>query len=634
MADAPPQLSKFSFIVSRTVTSNGTPVVFDVQDANPNTGAPIIGFPQKSSGIENQLWELQPAPSGSQGSFLVSQLNGNVVDILNGADSVGATLDSFPMKSSGASNQLWTLDGDGFITSQLDTSMVIEFPEGGDASGGTAVLQINKKGATSNQQWSRVPDYPLEDVLRMKGTGYPPFTAGQRAAYDAINTQLGVADLRAQYLNDNKEISKALLVGLERPSAVQPDDWAAVMAQLAKELQAVADVRLLFFNFILFYTDLTVDQQARLNQAAVDADMDTGTVVTSSWIILVEALIAGFLSLITFEVGLGITIGAIASSAATMISGVTNRVLSEQVISDKDLVFQEALSSLWSSLAQNFEALLVEIPSQRDDILLNWNKLALVEERINASGPTALKWNGRANGELIEKAGVVYTVFALQQLLPTRFEIKTWTQVDSLTPVGFPSDAPSFAVYSEQTDNGLLTVSVMQDDQGLYPGEDALVQDLWDNGVQQSDVFNARNGWQDFQIVQQSYTSATMVLNLVNQTGTQLTVVATPKIDPGNVVRGNATRTLGPYQNFLSIADYDKDQTSNIEVEYQLFDASVSTTDPVISFTAQVLSGDPGGVISAQSVQATQPFFMGSSQLVNGNGLNDTPASMTITIFS
>lgn len=161
---------------------------------------------------------------------------------------------------------------------------------------------------------------------------------------------------------------------------------------------------------------------------------------------------------------------------------------------------------------------------------------------------------------------------------------------------------------------------MIQDNQGLFPGQAAF--------------FNAINGWQNFAIAQQSYTSGSMLLNLVNQTGTQFTVTASAKIDFGGALRGSASRTLGPYLNFLSVVDLVKDKSDSIEFTYQIFDASISTTDPVISFTAQVQSADPGGIISVQDVSAPDSSFISATQLVNANGLQNTPASMTVTIFS
>jgi hypothetical protein len=87
--------------------------VIDIQKASFKSGAPLDAFPQKAAGTvqrnDNQLWLFMEDPWGSGFYFIVSKLNGNVIDIQGAAISKsGALLDAFPIKAADTQNQLWT----------------------------------------------------------------------------------------------------------------------------------------------------------------------------------------------------------------------------------------------------------------------------------------------------------------------------------------------------------------------------------------------------------------------------------------------------------------------------------------------------------------------------------------------
>jgi hypothetical protein len=56
-------------------------------------------------------------PAGSGYDFIVSKLNTEVIDIKDGSNKPGTPLVSFPLKPSGNDNQLWTVDGGPFPSS-------------------------------------------------------------------------------------------------------------------------------------------------------------------------------------------------------------------------------------------------------------------------------------------------------------------------------------------------------------------------------------------------------------------------------------------------------------------------------------------------------------------------------------
>jgi hypothetical protein len=77
--------------------------VLDIQGNNPAQGTPIIVWPRKSSGTQNQQWDL------SSVDFIQSHLNNFVLDIKGGVPTPGTQIIAWPRKSSGTQNQQWRL---------------------------------------------------------------------------------------------------------------------------------------------------------------------------------------------------------------------------------------------------------------------------------------------------------------------------------------------------------------------------------------------------------------------------------------------------------------------------------------------------------------------------------------------
>jgi len=110
------------YIVSKL---NGN--VIDIEGASTASGALLNAFPRKLaadgfSGSENELWYFvsDPDPGGSGYCFIVSKLNGNVIDIQGGSNAPGTLLDAYPVKLTEYENQLWTVV-DGNFPSVLPT---------------------------------------------------------------------------------------------------------------------------------------------------------------------------------------------------------------------------------------------------------------------------------------------------------------------------------------------------------------------------------------------------------------------------------------------------------------------------------------------------------------------------------
>jgi hypothetical protein len=104
-----PAGSGYYFIKSKL---NGN--VIDIQDASTKSGALLDAYPQKAAAADNQLWEFVLDPAGSGYYFIVSKLNGYVIDIQGASTKSGALLDTYPLKVTGYDNQLWAAAGGDF----------------------------------------------------------------------------------------------------------------------------------------------------------------------------------------------------------------------------------------------------------------------------------------------------------------------------------------------------------------------------------------------------------------------------------------------------------------------------------------------------------------------------------------
>jgi hypothetical protein len=79
--------------------------------ALPGVGLDVTSLVDYNPG---QLWQFYEDPAGSGYFYIMSKLNGYVIDIEGGSKTAGALLDSYPPKSSGTDNQLWQVVGGSF----------------------------------------------------------------------------------------------------------------------------------------------------------------------------------------------------------------------------------------------------------------------------------------------------------------------------------------------------------------------------------------------------------------------------------------------------------------------------------------------------------------------------------------
>jgi hypothetical protein len=136
--------------------------VIDIAGASTASGAGLDAYPQKPSSNDNQLWHFLPDPSGSGYFYIVSKLNGNVIDVEGASKAPGALLDAYPKKDGAdADNQLWYFvsdpEGSGFcfIVNKLNGN-VIDVQDASKAASAPLDAYPVKFTGYDNQLWKVV----------------------------------------------------------------------------------------------------------------------------------------------------------------------------------------------------------------------------------------------------------------------------------------------------------------------------------------------------------------------------------------------------------------------------------------------------------------------------------------------
>jgi len=151
-------MSDFYFITSKL---NG--FVLDIKGANTAPVTPIISYPRKTTGTDNQLWQRVPTgpkdPAGGQSQYYIkSKLNDFVLDIKGSNTSPKTPIISYPTNSPASNNQIWQIiesevEGYFYITSLLN-DYVVDI-EGANRAAVTPIISYPKNSPTSdNQLWT------------------------------------------------------------------------------------------------------------------------------------------------------------------------------------------------------------------------------------------------------------------------------------------------------------------------------------------------------------------------------------------------------------------------------------------------------------------------------------------------
>ncbi|KAG1050128.1 hypothetical protein G6F43_007577 [Rhizopus delemar] len=136
------------FIVSKL---NGR--VLDVKGSSIENAAPIVVWSKKSSDNQNQLWVYRSGYFANVNSEKVLDVKGNKIE-------KNAHIIQYDAKQTDESNvnQSWTFDANGYIYTHSNPDLVLDIKGAQDEDGAEVILYEKKQGTVAaNQQWQLVP---------------------------------------------------------------------------------------------------------------------------------------------------------------------------------------------------------------------------------------------------------------------------------------------------------------------------------------------------------------------------------------------------------------------------------------------------------------------------------------------
>ncbi len=210
--------------------------VIDIEGASTKADTLLDAYPQKSTGTDNQLWEFVSDPAGSGYYFIVSKLNGNVIDIQGASTTAGALLDAYPLKAeaAGYDNQLWSVVGGAF------PSVVATVPAPSDGLGSdyNYLLDSNCNSLTGLTVTINV----FTDIVGSDGFGFQLNAYSAKSDYDAAQQYLIYLDPHSSppqlyCMVDNWTASNTQIINHIVPLATLPSQQLPAGYQLVISLE-------------------------------------------------------------------------------------------------------------------------------------------------------------------------------------------------------------------------------------------------------------------------------------------------------------------------------------------------------------------------------------------------------------
>jgi hypothetical protein len=397
-----------------------------------------------------------------------------------------------------------------------------------------------------------------------------------------VTTQ-NISGLRCEY---NNLAAASSLAGYQsqmnakgfRPKNIPESDWKSVVVQLNAELTDVETVQGLYSYYTSFYNSLFINNQTLLDTMILDAgitaqEQDT-TMVSGKTLAILEGVLytaiegAGGLLVGPFGVG----IAAIGNLMETGING----AVANGSVSDES--FQVAVRNLWSQLSSDFTSILTASGDNETSILDDWGRLQAVTPYILSTGPDSLALSATTASQLVSALEPGFEVAAMRMLLPAKYLLDpipqtTVANLNQIFEKFLPDPPPSSSMcvagsnscyddyFQPSLGNGVFNYSALasgaNEDHFVtpFPGQQAIQNDLFDNGVSQFALFNNLNGW-SFPLSWTNWNNATyyeipsatgcnqLIVSVINQTGNDLTLFL--KGDHGSLL-GSTTRDFPAY---------------------------------------------------------------------------------------
>lgn len=573
------------------------------------------------AGSLDQIWQIT-----ADGRLLSGLLGGQVLSQDTGSNAALNTTQVVPVPV----EQTWLWDaGLGPVSIQNSGSTQYLCAA---MSGGTVQVQNCETPA----QWYFVPTCPLDIIMALPASdpAFAPFPPEQQPVYDWINSQLAIMNdqpgliLREQYTNEASALGayQQDMSGLDY-SAFASDAWQPVVAQLTLELSAAIGVNNLFSCYNDFHTQLFEDKGALLSELGQVAGFENGDKTNIGGVIL--AVLSGVIYTVLSAETMEGDVNYFAVAANVIQSGI-NVAVAAQSPSVSPSLFQVAYADLWVQLSSTFEGLQTTFDTMEQSILTDGAKLQTAYTLIASTAPDGLFWNAGSTGQMVIDAKPGYVLSVMQMLLPAKFQIYQYLDVNN-DPI---DGVPAYAQYIASNASGGYFKYWIADstDWSIYPDQAALSQ-VWENGGSKDDFYNGRNGWAFARTLPYTFDGNDanyLVIALTNLSPNML--VVTSLCEAGNSI-GPASQNLYPYQTVL--VEASGVFRAGVQLKISIFDPSrgIDFNKPVASFQANQDYSvfEAGNVTTAHS--STAGDYQLSTPLCNEGGFDRYPGAIQASIY-
>ncbi|MFI7153490.1 ricin-type beta-trefoil lectin domain protein [Nonomuraea sp. NPDC050022] len=473
---------RWVYFQSALQDADGNTCVLNVKGGSTTPGAQVIVWPLGTGVGNNELWQV------TQDGRILSRQGGGLILALGSPFDGGGNytdVDAYPDGMTG----YWDLYTPNEIRNASSANCLV--PSG--MTGGPGVLTdgdpvLAAPGTSSAAYtWYAVPSAPLDAVLTQPLVPFLEFTGEEAQAYTAICQGLGVTSLRAEYCNLDRTLSDygyQIATWTQPPEGISQDSWDAVRHQLTTEIQYADATRDLFANYQEFQLALFTNNDQLTQELISDAGISEGTnepIVGGVILAVFEGLLYTGLS----AAGDGFAVAANLMEMGVSVALAASSDGSGSISPDP---FQVTVSELWNELNKNYTAVLSSMGDMELAILQDWGKMQSVFQLTEKpSGGDSLYWGPTTTADAVKAATPGYKASVMQMLLPSKYQIYTSSN-------GYhPSDIPGYAQWYDS--QGVLYWIAAIGNPQEYPGSQAMQQDVWDNGVRQSDFFLSAAGW-------------------------------------------------------------------------------------------------------------------------------------------
>jgi hypothetical protein len=531
---------------------------------NPNGGNTVELAPINANSTAAQLWKAVAAPNSnyfylrSAESFSASTVNPGTFNMLVGYSATAVPLDlGFPsgLPTAIYRNQKSPPNG----VDQSDFQQWIYAPataqlsnfNGGQLYNNSSTASVGSNTSAPGNQWYTYPNYFLGRVVEEPDSDppFPAFTGGQGAAYDyisnlpLINVPALSCDyegtpytgIRCEYSNLSTPAALTSCVAAIVQASINPptsyngttisaSDWSTVTSQVESECNFAVAVQNLFNSFNQILTVVFQNDSDQITPLAADVGLSASQHLNVEVIEILEGMVYTGLNA-TGNIGAGAFANLMETAVNVALTASGGGTLNEQL--------ETTVGTLYTDLGNQFQQVSAGAGEAETAILEDWGRLSQIGPATNYTGYNGL---GLTSSEItsIENTAITgYKLTVMQQLMPVASPM-----LEEFSNLGAPSAWPpanynnyTYPTYGSYPTSGSNS-SPPNNNSGKFqnnPDLKVMQTDIFGNGANPFQVFNAINGWDGLNVNFSTDEHCSIVaITLLNDTAEDFSVDLTP----------------------------------------------------------------------------------------------------------